>query len=124
MFVPKSTSTASLLETFSRKRSNERVPLSDTKGNEGRTRESSPTKPPRPILSRASTDTGSKDYSLKDMAPPPSPTKKQNRVMAAVAAFNGKSKQAESAPASAKPDPKVVDAEFEEVLVSALSISS
>ncbi|RYO71809.1 hypothetical protein AA0113_g1598 [Alternaria arborescens] len=118
MFVPKSTSTASLLETFSRKRSNERVPLSDTKGNEGRTRESSPTKPPRPILSRASTDTGSKDYSLKDMAPPPSPTKKQNRVMAAVAAFNGKSKQAESAPASAKPDPKVVDAEFEEVLES------
>ena len=47
-----------------------------------------------------------------------------SRVMAAVAAFNGKSKQAESAPASAKPDPKVVDAEFEEVLVSALSISS
>jgi hypothetical protein len=44
--------------------------------------------------------------------------------MAAVAAFNGKSKQAESAAASAKPDPKVVDAEFEEVLVSALSISS
>jgi hypothetical protein len=125
MFVPKSTSTASLLETFSRKRTNERVPLSDTKGNEGRTRESSPVKPARPILSRASTDTGSKDYSLNSMAPPPpSPTKKQNRVMAAVAAFNGKSKQADSAPASAKPDPRVVDAEFEEVLVSAFLIPS
>jgi hypothetical protein len=122
MFIPKSTSTASLLETFSRKRSNERVPLSDTKGNEGRTRDSSPTKPARPILSRASTDTSSKDYSSKPMAPPPPPpvtTKKQNRVMAAVAAFNGKSKQAEGASTSAKLDPKVVDAEFEEVLVSA-----
>jgi hypothetical protein len=119
MFAPKSTSTASLLETFSRKRSNERVPLSDTKGNEGRTRESSPTKPARPILSRASTDTGSKEYSIKPMAPPPPvATKKQNRVMAAVAAFNGKSKQADGAPTSAKLDPKVVDAEFEEVLVS------
>jgi hypothetical protein len=123
MFAPKSTSTASLLETFSRKRSNERVPLSDTKGNEGRTRESSPVKPARPILSRASTDTGSKDYSLNPMAPPPPPatTKKQNRVMAAVAAFNGKSKQADGASASAKLDPKAVDAEFEEVLVSAIS---
>jgi hypothetical protein len=39
--------------------------------------------------------------------------------MAAVAAFNGKSKQAEGASTSAKLDPKVVDAEFEEVLVSA-----
>ncbi|KAI4642935.1 hypothetical protein J4E93_007004 [Alternaria ventricosa] len=120
MFAPKSTSTASLLETFSRKRSNERVPLSDTKGNEGRTRESSPVKPARPVLSRASTDTGSKDYSLNSMAPPPPPanTKKQNRVMAAVAAFNGKAKQADGAPASAKLDPKAVDAEFEEVLES------
>ncbi|KAG9386625.1 gtpase binding protein rid1 [Pyrenophora tritici-repentis] len=38
MVVPKTISTASLLETFSRKKSGERVPLSDTKGNEGRAR--------------------------------------------------------------------------------------
>ncbi|KNG51524.1 gtpase binding protein rid1 [Stemphylium lycopersici] len=125
MFAPNS-STTSLLETFSRKRSNERMPLSDTQGNEGRFKDASPTKskPARPVLSRASTD-NSKDFSVKPMAPPPSP-KKPNRVMAAVAAFNGKSKQVDGAAAAAaaaaapyvKPDPKVVDAEFEEVLES------
>ena len=53
------------------------------------------------------------------MEPPPSPTKKPNRVMAAVAAFNGRAKQADAPPASPTKefDPKVVDAEFEEVLV-------
>jgi hypothetical protein len=123
MVVPKTTSTTSLLDTFSRKKSNERVPLGDTKGNEGRTRDESPSKgkPSRPILSRASTDTGAKDYAVKPMAPPPppaSPTKKQNRVMAAVAAFNGKAKQVDATP---KLDPKVVDAEFEVVLVRRLT---
>jgi hypothetical protein len=126
MVVPKTTSTASLLNTFSRKRSNERAPLGDTKGNEVRTRDESAlkSKPSRPVLSRASTDTGAKDYSVKPMAPPPpaSPTKKQNRVMAVVAAFNGKAKQVDGAPAaSPKLDPKVVDAEFEVVLVSGLA---
>jgi hypothetical protein len=41
--------------------------------------------------------------------------------MAAVAAFNGKAKQADPEPVPASPaklDPAVVDAEFEEVLVS------
>lgn len=41
--------------------------------------------------------------------------------MAAVAAFNGRAKQADPQPASPTTkelDPKVVDAEFEEVLVS------
>jgi hypothetical protein len=118
MVVPKTTSTSSLLNTFSRKKSNERAPLGDTKGNEVRTRDESPSKskPPRPTLSRASTDTGARDYSVKPMAPPPptSPTKKQNRVMAAVAAFNGKAKQVAGEPAaSTKLDPKTVDAEFE-----------
>jgi hypothetical protein len=124
MYAPPTTSTTSLLDTFSRKKSNERVPLSDTKGNEGRTRESSPTKPtrPRPVLTRASTDTGSKESVIKPMAPPPPPAKKPNRVMAAVAAFNGKAKQTDTAAAAAptsptKLDPKVVDAEFEVVLV-------
>ncbi|KAJ4295334.1 hypothetical protein N0V90_007345 [Kalmusia sp. IMI 367209] len=45
-------------------------------------------------------------------------TKKQNRVMAAVAAFNGKSKQSTPASSPTKLDPKVVDAEFEAVLES------
>jgi hypothetical protein len=126
MFVPKTSSTTSLLDTFSRKKSNERVPLGDTKGNEGRTREESPSKskPSRPILSRASTDTSARDYSVKPMGPPPpaSPTKKQNRVMAAVAAFNGKAKQVDgAATTSTKLDPKVVDAEFEVVLVRVLA---
>lgn len=126
MVVPKTISTASLLETFSRKKSGDRVPLSDTKGNEGRARDMSPSKnnPARPGFSRASTDTGTRDFSMEPMAPPPVSPKKQNRVMAAVAAFNGKSKQADGTPApQSKPDPKVVDAEFEEVLVSVLATS-
>ncbi|CAE7178775.1 hypothetical protein P3342_002178 [Pyrenophora teres f. teres] len=121
MVVPKTISTASLLETFSRKKSGERVPLSDTKGNEGRARETSPSKnnPTRPGFSRASTDIGTKEFSMEPMAPPPVSPKKQNRVMAAVAAFNGKAKQTDGTPAPyTKPDPKVVDAEFEEVLES------
>ena len=127
MVVPKTISTASLLETFSRKKSGERFPLSDTKGNEARAREPSPSKynPARPAFSRASTDTGTKEFSMEPMAPPPVSPKKQNRVMAAVAAFNGKSKQADGTPAPyTKPDPKVVDAEFEEVLVSAPATST
>ncbi|KAF2849979.1 GTPase binding protein-like protein Rid1 [Plenodomus tracheiphilus IPT5] len=121
MVVPKTTSAASILETFSRKKSNDRVPLSDTKGNESRQRDSSPTKntPSRPVFGRASTDTSGKDIHLKPTAPPPATTKKPNRVMAAVAAFNGKAKQTEAAPVSpTKLDPKVVDAEFEAVLES------
>ncbi|KAH9864046.1 hypothetical protein J1614_009979 [Plenodomus biglobosus] len=121
MVVPKTTSTISLLETFSRKKTSDRVPLSDTKGNEGRQRDSSPTKnpPSRPVFARSSTDNSGSDIQLKPMAPPPATTKKPNRVMAAVAAFNGKAKQTETAPASpTKLDPKVVDAEFEAVLVS------
>jgi len=121
MVVPKTTSTASLFDTLSRKKSGERVPLSDTKGNESRQRDSSPTKDAlaRPTLGRASTETSGKDIQLKPMAPLPVATKKPNRVMAAVAAFNGKAKQTEPSPVSpTKLDPKVVDAEFEEVLVS------
>lgn len=123
MFAASSSTTSLLLDTFSRKRSNERMPLSDTQGNEGRFRDPSPSKSKstRPALGRASTDSGSKDFSVKPMAPPPPPAspKKQNRVMAAVAAFNGKAKQADGPPTpTVKHDPKVVDAEFEEVLVS------
>ncbi|EUC37520.1 hypothetical protein COCCADRAFT_85345 [Bipolaris zeicola 26-R-13] len=123
MFAASSSTTSLLLDTFSRKRSNERMPLSDTQGNEGRFRDPSPSKSKstRPALGRASTDSGSKDFSVKPMAPPPPPAspKKQNRVMAAVAAFNGKAKQADGPPTpTVKHDPKVVDAEFEEVLES------
>lgn len=119
MHVPKST--ASLLGTFTRKKSAERAPLTDTQGNGERTRDSSPSKskPTRPALERASTDIGRQPSSNGAMDPPPSPTKKPNRVMAAVAAFNGRAKQTDAPPASPikEFDPKVVDAEFEEVLV-------
>lgn len=105
------------------------MPLSDTQGNEGRFRDPSPSKSKsiRPALGRASTDSGSKDFSVKPMAPPPPPAspKKPNRVMAAVAAFNGKAKQADGPPTpTVKHDPKVVDAEFEEVLVSLVASST
>jgi hypothetical protein len=115
MVVPKSTSTTSILGTFGRKKSNERAPLSDTKGNEGRVKESMSAKSmqTRPPMGRASTDT-----SRKDVPQPAVAAKKPNRVMAAVAAFNGKSRQMEAASSPTKLDPKQVDAEFEEVLVS------
>ncbi|KAF1834336.1 GTPase binding protein-like protein Rid1 [Decorospora gaudefroyi] len=121
MIAPKTTATTSLLDTFSRKKSGDRVPLGDTKGNEGRAKENAPLKSnqARPVLWRASTDTGRKDGPVQPMAPPPVSPKKQNRVMAAVAAFNGKAKQADGASTSTtKLDPQVVDAEFEEVLES------
>ena len=122
MVVPKTTSTTSLLETFSRKKSNARVPLSDTKGNGGRIKESASAKsiPARPVLGRASTDISRQSVPVQAAVT----TKKPNRVMAAVAAFNGKSRQPEAAPTSpTKLDPKVVDAEFEDVLVSKFSYS-
>jgi len=117
-FLP-NTSTTSLLSTFSRKRSDERVPLGDTKGNETRTKES-PSKNlvARGMLGRHSSEISQENTSPKKIA---DAAKKQNRVMAAVAALNGRSKQPErSTPASSptKLDPKVVDAEFEAVLVS------
>ena len=120
MHVPKTSSTASLLDTFSRKKSTDRAPLTNAQGNGERTRDSSPSKskPSRPGLGRASTDSG-RLMTIGAMEPPPSPTKKPNRVMAAVAAFNGRAKQADAPPVSPTKefDPKVVDAEFEEVLV-------
>ena len=124
MHAPKSTSAASLLNTFSRKKTGDRAPLSDTHGNESRQRDSSPSKGPsaaRPALGRASTDIVRLAQPAQPAAPPATSPKKQNRVMAAVAAFNGKAKQADPEPAPASPaklDPAVVDAEFEEVLVS------
>lgn len=120
MVAPKTTSTTSILDTFSRQKSSERVPLGDTKGNGGRMKESASSKntTPRPALGRASTDTSRADLAVKPMVRPAVAAKKPSRVMAAVAAFNGKSKQVDVAPSSpTKLDPKVVDAEFEEVLV-------
>lgn len=123
VFLPTSGSTASLLDTFKARKSTsvERPPLADTKGNEGRAKESFATKTtnPRGFLSRASSDYGQTSNAPK--AVPDSP-KKQSRVMAAVAAFNGKSKantrSATSPTSPVKLDPKVVDVEFESVLVS------
>ncbi|KAF1930029.1 uncharacterized protein M421DRAFT_419059 [Didymella exigua CBS 183.55] len=119
MHVPKSTT--SLLGTFSRKKSTDRAPLTNAQGNGERTRDSSPSKskPSRPTLNRASTDIGRQPVAAGALDPPPSPTKKQNRVMAAVAAFNGRAKQTDAPlPPAKELDPKVVDAEFEEVLES------
>lgn len=123
-------STASLLETLTRKKSDDRVPLGDAKGNGGRVKDSPSTSlAPRPPLLRASTDTsrGSRETVTQETTSPKKAAnaeKRQSRVMAAVAAFNGKSKQADqkSTPATSptKLDPKVVDAEFEEVLVRPL----
>ncbi|KAF2866934.1 armadillo-type protein [Massariosphaeria phaeospora] len=113
-----SSSTTSLLETMTRKRSNDRVPLSDTKGNEGRLKESASSKSiiPRNMLRRSSSDIGKKGSPTKKEGSSP---KKPNRVMAAVAAFNGKAKQVgATATSPAKLDPKLVDAEFEQVLAS------
>jgi hypothetical protein len=116
---PKSTSTTSLLETFSRKKTNDRVPLSDTKGNEGRIKESTSSKsiPPRPTMGRAGTDTSRKNEPARSATEPVTAAKKPNRVMAAVAAFNGKSRQMEAPTSPVKLDPRTVDAEFEVVLV-------
>ncbi|KAK7183626.1 hypothetical protein DPSP01_009585 [Paraphaeosphaeria sporulosa] len=121
-------STASLLETLTRKKSDDRVPLGDTKGNGGRVKESpSKSVAPRPPMKRATTDTsgGSRETITQETASPKKTTnteKRQSRVMAAVAALNGKSKQADKqgtpATSPTKLDPKVVDAEFEEVLES------
>ncbi|KAF2830606.1 hypothetical protein CC86DRAFT_463878 [Ophiobolus disseminans] len=120
MVVPKSTTTASLLETFGRKKSSERMPLSDTKGNEGRIKESASSKsiPPRPQMGRSSTDTSRRDAATRSATEPTVTAKKPNRVMAAVAAFNGKSRQMGTPTSPTKLDPKTVDAEFEEVLES------
>lgn len=119
MVVPKSTSSASILETFSRKKSNERVPLSDTKGNESRIKESASSKsiPARPPMGRASTDTSRRHDDSRSTTQPAVAAKKPNRVMAAVAAFNGKSRQMEAPTSPTKLDPKTVETEFEEVLV-------
>lgn len=119
-YLPSGTS---LLETLTRKKSDDRVPLGDTKGNGGRVKEniSSKSIASKPVLSRRSTDQPRVTTSPKKE--PESP-RKQSRVMAAVAAFNGRSKEsgkmgppASPTKADSKLDPKVVDAEFEEVLV-------
>jgi hypothetical protein len=121
VFLPTTTSSTSLFETLGRKKSGDRVPLGDTKGNEGRVKESVSSKniAGRGVLSRTSSETSreSKNSSPKKTG---DAVKKPNRVMAAVAAFNGKSKHTGGTPATSptKLDPNVIDAEFERVLVS------
>ncbi|OCL02728.1 hypothetical protein AOQ84DRAFT_443169 [Glonium stellatum] len=117
MYLPTSTSTSSFIDTLSRKISNERVPLSVTRGNEARVKDEHNTKGvlTRSVLRRTSSE------SQKSKDEPPSRgltiAKKGARVMAAVAAFNGKAREAE-AETQVKLDPKVVNAEFEAVLES------
>jgi len=121
VFLPTTTSSTSLFETLTRKKSGDRVPLGDTKGNEGRVKESTSSKSISTggLLGRTSSETGreSRNSSPKKAA---DASKKPNRVMAAVAAFNGKSRHTGGTPTTSptKLDPKVVDAEFETVLVS------
>jgi hypothetical protein len=124
MAAPKTSSTASIFETFGRKKTSERVPLSDTKGNEGRVKESASSKnmPSRPPFGRSSTDTSRKELNSRPVAQATVSAKKPNRVMAAVAAFNGKSRQMEAPTSPTKLDAKTVDAEFEVVLVCKFSL--
>jgi hypothetical protein len=120
MMVPDNLSSTSILDTFSRQKSNERQPLSDTKGNGGRTKEiaSSRSIPARRMLSRNNSDEATKEVAAKQES---NATRRTNRVMAAVAALNGKTKRTDNRGTSpVRLDPKVVDAEFEVVLVSTL----
>ncbi|KAF2690180.1 hypothetical protein K458DRAFT_290279 [Lentithecium fluviatile CBS 122367] len=121
VFLPTNPSSTSLLETLTRKKSGDRVPLGDTKGNEGRVKENTSSKSitTRGMLRRTSSETSRESRSSSPKKPAVA-VKKPNRVMAAVAAFNGKSKQSGGTPATSptKLDPKVVDAEFESVLES------
>jgi hypothetical protein len=123
VFQPTTTSSSSLLETLTRKKSGDRVPLGDTRGNEGRIKESASSKSITGggFLGRTSSETGRESRSSSPKKADAS--KKPNRVMAAVAAFNGKSKHTGGTPATSptKLDPQVVDAEFEAVLVSRLA---
>ena len=116
-YLPTSASTSSFIDTLSRKISNERVPLSITRGNEARTKNEHNTKGvlTRSMLRR----TSSESQKSKDEQSNRGLTiaKKGARVMAAVAAFNGKAREA-GAETQVKLDPKSVNAEFEAVLVS------
>lgn len=116
--LPTGNSTTSLFDTLSRKKSNDRVPLSDSKGNGGKMKQSASSKsiPSPGLLGRTTSDEDKKDDAAKQVS---NATKRTNRVMAAVAALNGKTKRTDASSTSpVKMDPKVVDAEFEAVLES------
>jgi hypothetical protein len=120
MMVSGNISSASILDTFSRQKSHERQPLSDTKGNGGRMKESDSSRsaPARRMLSSNNSDEATKEVAAKQES---NATRRTNRVMAAVAALNGKAKRTDNRGTSpVRLDPKVVDAEFEVVLVSTL----
>ncbi|KAF2465404.1 uncharacterized protein BDR25DRAFT_318286 [Lindgomyces ingoldianus] len=114
-----SASATSLFETLSRKMNNDRVPLSDSRGNEGRSNGASPPKgaTTRSMLKRTSSD-GHKSKERTTAKQQPSPPKKGNRVMAAVAAFNGRNREPQAGTPQVKLDRKIVEAEFEAVLES------
>ncbi|KAF2020538.1 hypothetical protein BU24DRAFT_338566 [Aaosphaeria arxii CBS 175.79] len=113
-FLP-NTSSNGLFETLTKKRSTERAPLGETKGN-GEKSTSSKSISAKSMLRRSNSDSKKKDGASKRDA---SPGKKPNRVMAAVAAFNGKAKEVYIGPTPPpKLDPKQIDAEFEAVLES------
>lgn len=116
-FLPSTNSATSFLDNLSRKRSNDRVPLADTKGN-ARPKDMAPpsSRPTRDMLRRSNSDSGKRKNGVEQPAPAP---KRPNRVMAAVAALNGRSKDSHAAAKEpAKLDPQAVEAEFEHVLVS------
>lgn len=116
-FLPSSGSTSNFMESISRKISGDRVPLSSAKGNEMHPKEdpnSRAAKTRSLIIGRTSSD-GRKSTDEK-ARPEPTVGQKTNRVMATVAVFNGKSKDAEGEMTTPL-DPKVVEKEFEAVLV-------
>lgn len=113
MFPPSTNN--GLLDGYNRKKSVERVPLADTLGNE--LRPSSRGAAPRGMMVRSSSEIGKRRE--EPVTPLSSSPKKPSRVMAAVAAFNGKAKEAQTPPVSPVKllDARAVEAEFEEVLV-------
>jgi hypothetical protein len=112
-FLPSSGSTANFMESLSRKISGERAPLSATKGN-GTDANSRGVKT-RSMMMQQTSSEGCRSTDAKTRTGQ-TVGQKGNRVMAAVAVFNGKAKDA-GVEMSAPLSPKVVDEEFEAVLV-------
>ncbi|KAF2200314.1 hypothetical protein GQ43DRAFT_418255 [Delitschia confertaspora ATCC 74209] len=116
-FLP-STSSSSLLDNITRKLSSERTPLSVTKGNEDRRKED-PRLSARNIMAKAALRRANSDGRQSKDSPINQAPKKGSRVMAAVAAFNSKSRETGPiSPAPMKMDPQFIEAEFEVVLES------
>ncbi|KAK5162379.1 hypothetical protein LTR04_003906 [Oleoguttula sp. CCFEE 6159] len=126
-YLPNTTASGSFMETPSRKISNDRSRPGSSKRDSIEAQEASGEQTRkgsggRPVLQRYSSIEERK-VSSGSSEPPPSKAgltvaKRGARVMAAVAAFNGKAKEAEIQKEESKLDAKSIDAAFEAVLDS------